>query len=348
MPSDDSPGRLIVSPPDAEGFIAEIGERLSIGRSPHNHLVIEDPKVSRNHAEIRHLGGGHYRLADVGSSNGTWVNGRPLTTPKELEHGDQIMLGSVRLRFTCPGLPPSALQPAEEGSTVLLMRTEQVVILVADIRNYTSMSEALPGREFSHLVSQWFKECSEIIESASGTIDKFIGDAVMAYWVARTESDLALQAVRALETAQRLLGMAQTFSGRLAGLFPGYRFAVGIGLNAGEAVLGNVGTGEKQSFTVVGDCVNVAFRLEGLTKEKGRPVVVSSRVAELAAGRFQFEPLGLASVKGRKEPVAVCSPLAIETGPADTRTPSAPIRLEDRTQADLEDTEGLDETFRIE
>ncbi len=78
-----------------------------------------------------------------------------------------------------------------------------------------------------------------------------------------------------------------------------------MGLNVGDAMLGNVGTGENQSFTVVGDSVNVAFRLESLTKEKSAPVVVSRSVVDAADREFRFRDLGLGEVKGRKEPVSI-------------------------------------------
>ncbi len=190
--------------------------------------------------------------------------------------------------------------------TSLLLRTERVVVLVADIRGYTTMSEALKGEEFSRFIADWFRECSGIIQDHSGTVDKFIGDAVLAYWMVPEQSVSPADEVNAaLEASRDLVARASEFSARLSERFSGHTFAIGIGLNAGEAVFGNVGTGEIQSFTIVGDSVNVAFRLEALTKEKGCPIVASRTIAEHAEGRFQFRDLGPATVKGRKEPVDV-------------------------------------------
>lgn len=162
------------------------------------------------------------------------------------------------------------------------------------------------SEDFSRFISDWFRECSEIIKGHGGTVDKFIGYAVLAYWIAPQQaSQLAGEVNAALDTAYNLVTRAGTFSARLNQRFPGHMFAIGIGLNAGEAVFGNVGTSEIQSFTVVGDSVNVAFRLESLTKEKGYPIVVSRTVVDKAEKRFQFQDLGLTGVKGHKEPVHV-------------------------------------------
>jgi adenylate cyclase len=166
------------------------------------------------------------------------------------------------------------------------------------------MSEALPSRELSLLLSDWFQQTSHIIERHSGTLDKFIGDAVMAYWVIPPESNASNEANLALAAARDLIACARTFSQRLSADFPEYTFRIGVGLNTGDAMLGNVGTGVNQSFTVVGDSVNVAFRLEALTKEKKTPVIVSKGVMEAAGSEYQFHDLGEATVKGRKEPIS--------------------------------------------
>ncbi len=299
--------RIVVTPEGKPEAVVQLADRLTIGRSTANQLVLEDQKASRSHAEIRHLGAGRYRLSDLGSANGTWLNGRRISVPKELEDGDLIVIGSVQLRFVAPPKTEAAAGARKETATgtALFMRNERVVVLVADIRNYTSMSEALPNREFSRIISEWFREASDIIEENDGTIDKFIGDAVMVYWVNANRSDPSGEVNAALRATRGLIDRAAAFSTRFASEFPGHEFRIGVGLNAGEAMLGNVGTGENQSFTVVGDSVNVAFRLESLTKEKGSPVVVSRSIVDAADAGFRFRDLGLAEVKGRREPVSI-------------------------------------------
>lgn len=298
--------RIVVAEEGRPERTVEIGETLTIGRSPGNGLVLDDQQASRRHAEIRRHGEGRYTLLDAGSANGTWVNGRRLPAPRELRNGDVISIGNARLRFFGPALEPLPEGPAEAtAGTELSFRNETAVILVADIRNYTRMSEVIPAREFSLVITDWFRGSSATIEDRGGTVDKFIGDAVMAYWLVRERDRPGPEVDEALRAARNLIDRAAAFEGRLSERFPGQAFRIGIGINLGEAVVGNVGGGAHQSFTVVGDHVNVAFRLESLTKEKGRAVVVSHRVTEHAAPEFRFSDLGRAEVKGRSEPVSI-------------------------------------------
>ncbi len=300
--------KVIVTPEGGAESVIELGERLTIGRSTGNQLVVDDNNASRRHAEIRHVAGSRYRLFDVGSANGTWLNGRRLTAPKDLEDGDQIVIGNVMMRY----VGTDAISSGEHAttntslfSTSLAMRNEIALILVSDIRNFTGMSEVLPAQEFSRLISDWFRESSEIVERHQGTVDKFIGDAVMVYWLIPNPSDPSKEVGASLDAARDLIERAGQFSIRLSSQFQGHKFRIGVGINMGEAIFGNIGTGANQSFTIVGDSVNVAFRLEALSKEKGFPVIVSRYVTDHAGNGFQFRDLGEVEVKGRKEPVSI-------------------------------------------
>jgi adenylate cyclase len=308
--------QLIVTSEGRSEQVLELGERLTIGRSSSNDLVLDDQNASRRHAEIRHHGGPRYRLTDVGSANGTWLNGRRLTVPKDLEDGDRVVIGNVRMRFVAPemiageGDPEStsgSITGAGVFATALAMRNETVVILVSDLRNYTGMSEVLPKREFSRVISDWFREASEVVETHGGTIDKFIGDAVMAYWSVGNPADPSAEINASLRAARDMIERTSVFSQRISSQVPGQTFRIGVGINIGEAMFGNLGTSEVQAFTIVGDSVNVAFRLEALTKEKGVMVIASRAVTEHAGGGFRFVDLGEAEVKGRREPVSICS-----------------------------------------
>ena len=232
-----------------------------------------------------------------------------MTSPKQLKDGDEISIGAVKLRFVAPqGLEQSKelSQSSVAGAsrTRLSMRNETILVLVSDIRNYTGMSEALPAQELSSLVSDWFRDASKIIEDNGGTIDKFIGDAVMAYWIlanpqSRTEANSALRA------SKEMIKLSEHYSEKVEEKFPGHTFRVGIGLNVGDGILGNVGAGVTPSITVVGDSVNIAFRIEALTKEKGHSIIASRAVADCAESEFQFKELGKIRIKGRKDPVSV-------------------------------------------
>jgi class 3 adenylate cyclase len=296
--------KLIVTAPDKPAIVIELPNLLTIGRSPTNQLVVDDQNASRMHAEIRLIAGGRYCLFDVGSSNGTWLNGRRITAPQNLVDGDQITIGDVHVHFKASGVAGTNDASLNSG-TALLMRNELVIVLVADIRNYTTMSEVLPSVEFSRTISDWFRKASDIIEKNGGMVDKFIGDAVMAFWVVAARSDPGRETDAALDSAQDLIACAEAFSREFSIHFPGYLFRIGVGLNMGEALLGNVGTGKNQSFTVVGDSVNVAFRLEALSKEKGAAIIVGCSIMEHARKTYDFENLGFVEVKGRVESVPV-------------------------------------------
>ena len=298
--------KLIVTAPNRQEIVIELSDLLTIGRSPANQLVVDDQRASRKHAEIRLAAGGRYCLFDVGSSNGTWLNGRRVTAPQNLVDGDQITIGDVHARFVASTVAGTNDVLINSG-TALFMRSELVIVLVADIRNYTTMSEALPSGEFSRMISDWFREASDIIEKNGGMIDKFIGDAVMAFWVVAARSDPGREANSALDAARDLLSCSEAFSQEFSIRFPNCLFRIGVGLNMGEAILGNIGTGKHQSFTVVGDSVNIAFRLEALSKEKGAAVIVGRTIMEQARKTYDFEDLGFVEIKGRVEPIPAYS-----------------------------------------
>ncbi len=301
--------KIIVHVPGQSECEQALGERLTIGRSSQNELVLGDTNASRRHAEIRKISGRKYRLIDLGSANGTWVNGRRVTNPRDLAAGDRISIGDSVIEFLAPEGDATALSESSLGestqATSTSMRNETIVIQVCDIRNYTGMSESLPADDFSGIISDWFKECTRIIENQGGTIDKFIGDAVMAYWIVSDPERPGEEVSSSLIASRKMIDMCELFTQRIRALSNKHKFRVGIGLNVGPAIFGNIGTPETPSFTVVGDSVNLAFRLEALSKEKGEAVLVSNPIAENASKWFKFKALGEAMVKGKIEPVEI-------------------------------------------
>lgn len=293
---------IILRKEGEEEVVFPLGDQMSIGRSKKNQLYLSDSKASRYHAEIRLLGGIKYRLTDLGSVNGTWLNGRRVTSPRDLLDGDEILIGTTKLQFRAsPGVIGSK-DPSTATGTASHLRNESVIVLVSDIREYGSMSEALPEKKLSQLIKDWFATCTAIIEKNGGNIDKFIGDAVMAYWIVPNENAPQRQTHQSLKSAKQLIAGANAFSKQISAIFPGYSFRVGIGISMGNALMGNIGDGEHQSFTIVGDTVNLAFRFESLTKEKQTPIIVGRNIADSAGGSFHFRDLGMVAVKGRKEP----------------------------------------------
>ncbi len=287
----------------------DLADCLTIGRSSDNSLALSDPKVSRRHAEIRMIATGRYRLSDLGSGNGTWLNGQRLMVPRDLQNGDVIQIGATRLRFEA-AMPLAETEDTEKSGTATQMAKESVIVLVADIRNYTSMTEVLPPEGFSRFIKDWFRESMSIIQSRGGIVDKFIGDAVMCFWRIPMPENPAPEVKMALETTAALMQAAERFSQRLSDMFPGHTFRIGAGISMGNALLGNVGTPENQSITILGDSVNVAFRLESLTRQFQVAAIASSNLVPWAGQEFKFESLGDTEVKGRSKPVSIFALIA--------------------------------------
>jgi adenylate cyclase len=182
----------------------------------------------------------------------------------------------------------------------------RVTILFADIRNFTPMAEILSPHEVVEALNTYFSRLCQPILEQGGTVDKFIGDAVMAVFGSPApHPDHARRAIRA---ALAMVEKAREFRTWMAQRFPDRGlpdFGIGIGLHTGEAVVGNIGATHRFEFTVIGDTVNIAARLESLSKELGWTIVASAAAIEAAGlgvvtGRRQE-----LQVKGRREPVAV-------------------------------------------
>jgi adenylate cyclase len=281
---------------------------FSMGRGTGNDLVINDSRASRNHAMIRMQGDHVYYLHDLGSSNGTTLNGKRVVVPAPLKSGDEIVIANHRLVFkneTPAQLPPGAAGKNDEMPTQLEFTSATVSILVCDIRNYTGLSESIPDVELSKFVGKWFQEVHDVIDRQHGAINKFIGDAAMAHWVkAATEGnrDYILGPLRA---ARELLKLSGKFDEQISQKFPGQGFHVGCGINTGKAILGNVGVNGLPDITAMGDCVNVAFRLESLCKELQFSILVSEEVQKEASDQFPFVDLGSHRVKGKSQDIRV-------------------------------------------
>ncbi len=181
-----------------------------------------------------------------------------------------------------------------------------VTVLFSDIRNFTSMSESLTPHEVVEMLNTYFSRVCEPILAQGGTVDKFIGDAVMAVFGSPApHPDHARRALRAaLTMAEKArefhAWMERRFSNR--GLSD---FCIGIGVHTGVAVVGNIGSPQRFEFTAIGDTVNIASRLEGLTKELGWTIVASSGTIEAAGPGVVTGGKKELKVKGRREAVTV-------------------------------------------
>ena len=186
-------------------------------------------------------------------------------------------------------------------------RTEELTVLFSDIRNFTSLSEGMDPKELTRLMNEYLGAMTDVIRQQRGTLDKYIGDAIMAFWGAPVgDPDNARHAVlTALAMQDALKGLVEPF--RLRG-WP--ELKIGIGVNTGVMTVGDMGSPVRKAYTVMGDAVNLASRLEGITKEYSVGIVVGEATRDLVPD-ITFRELDRVKVKGKDEPVAIYEPLGI-------------------------------------
>ena len=182
-----------------------------------------------------------------------------------------------------------------------------LTVFFSDLAGFTSISEKLSPEEVVALLNRYLTEMSDIILESGGIIDKFEGDAIMAFWGAPIpQEDHAIRACfAALDNQRRLVTLREEFSRQ--GLPPIY---ARIGINTGPMIIGNMGSGQRFDFTVIGDSVNLASRLEGAGKEYGVSITISEDTYAQAREQVEVRELDLLQVKGKERPVRIYELLA--------------------------------------
>lgn len=198
-------------------------------------------------------------------------------------------------------------QLVKDPKQLTLSGEERVLtVMFSDIRGFTSISEQMNAAQLGRFMNRYLTAMSGVIFESKGTVDKFIGDAIMALWNAPLiDEDHASNSVRcALLMMERFRVLRE---GLQAEGMPD--FGIGVGINTGEVSVGNFGSEERFDYTVIGDHVNLASRLEGLTKLYGVPIIISEFTREALGNRFYCRLLDRVRVKGKDRPVAIYEPL---------------------------------------
>ncbi|MGZ5786520.1 MAG: CHASE2 domain-containing protein [Ramlibacter sp.] len=204
-----------------------------------------------------------------------------------------------RLGETFAGyVSPAVMSEILAGGTAAQQQGRKltVCVLFSDIRNFTTLSEHLPAEEVVALLNRYFARMTAAVHRHGGTVDKFIGDGLMAFFGA--PNALASPSQNALDASHEMLVSLAELNREFAAEQRA-PLAIGIGLHTGEAVIGNVGSPERNAYTAIGDTVNTSARLEGLCKALGYPVLCSDSVARAVGNPSTLIPLGPQPLKGR-------------------------------------------------
>lgn len=234
---------------------------------------------------------------------------KPLTNPDGEVRGGLVVLEDISqqkrmknamYRYMTPGVAERVMAQADD--TLMIGERKEVTILFSDIRGYTTITENLGAGEVVSLLNQYFETMVEAVFDHEGTLDKFIGDALMAVFGAPLSlQDHAWKAVKtALDMRQRLAKFNQQRRAKNQPII-----AIGIGISSGEVVSGNIGSHKRMDYTVIGDGVNLSSRLEGVTKEYRCDIILSEFTYNLCHQHIWVQELDKIRVKGKQEAVKI-------------------------------------------
>jgi adenylate cyclase len=239
-------------------------------------------------------------------------------------------------------VPPELVDEMAKNPESFSMEGEsrEMTVLFTDVRGFTTISEGLDPKQLSQLMNEFLTPLTEVIYKHRGTVDKFMGDCIMAFWGAPlADPNHARNGILAgLEMHEVLAKLKTEFQKR------GWpEIKIGVGLNTGRMSVGNMGSKLRTAYTVMGDAVNLASRLEGITKEYGAEIVVGEGTRD-AVPDVVFRELDRVRVKGKDEAVAIFEPLGLQGHVAKSRQEEAKLyaqflrlyRAQDWDQAELQ------------
>lgn len=216
------------------------------------------------------------------------------------EQAEQRVLRRTMARYLSPSVSEHVLKDPD----LLRLGGERRVmtVLFSDIRGFTTLAHAMDAEALVALLNEYLAAMTQIVFRHDGVLDKYVGDAVMAFWGAPVEQpDHARRAVlAALEMVDRLIELREDWRRRGVP-----QLDIGVGINTGEMIVGNTGSSEHLSYTVLGDAVNVASRLEGLSKQYHVRLVVGEATREAAGPDLLYRFLDVVEVKGRPAPLPI-------------------------------------------
>ncbi len=178
----------------------------------------------------------------------------------------------------------------------------EVTVFFSDVKGFTTLSEKSTPQELVKVMNEYFTLMTEEILKRGGVLDKYIGDAIMAFWGAPIDDEN--QADNALQAAIEMTKKLKAFNLKLKDKGKP-EIGMRIGIYTGPALAGNIGSELRLNYTVMGDTVNVASRLEGVNKEYGTQIIIGENVKNKLKGKYDLKGLGSVAVKGRGEPLNI-------------------------------------------
>jgi adenylate cyclase len=258
---------------------------------------LDSRSVSRLHALIQRKDGGELALVDLGSRNGSFVNGTRVSFPVVLSDKARLVFGDQELVFHNPAPSESIMSSTpfnvRNEPTTALHTHSLATIMVVDIRDFTPLARTLTESLLSQTIGTWFLRSGQITQRMGSWAQKYIGDAVMAVWVHDNPKQVSADLLRTLRAITEINAATEEISRTLPLPSP---LRIGAGVNTGTAIIGG------NDYTALGDTVNAAFRLESATKSLGMGVAIGEKtyeqLASTAASAFTRKQVELKGYEG--------------------------------------------------
>jgi adenylate cyclase len=284
----------------------EVIDRVFIGRTcegvdPRKRIILPDPGVSRDHAVISRKGS-CLQITDR-SKNGTWVNGVRLASGslKDLETEYIIHIGDFFFKVV---FPQNAFvednTEAATGSTIIKPTEVVITNLVADIRRFSEFSQIHASSEVFEIIKSIFDSFSGIINEFGGTIKDYAGDAVYAFWDHQTETPQSQAGLTCRAAVHQTRALGKILGNLSETYCDARKLQMGWGITTGNVTMSHYGL-RIADMALVGDCINLAFRLSDIAnRELSEKIVICSQTAQLVRNELPLKDLGKISVRGRK------------------------------------------------
>jgi len=259
-------------------FTIEPGTPCRIGRHPHNTIELPDESVSRSHAMVQFADAGTCYLYDLDSRNGTFVNGRRVSAPTMLRHGDRITIGLYHLEFVHEGSQPAEAVQSSSPDTVASADLQQVTVVAVDIRDYPQLAQHLGETRIAEVVSAFHREAGTILEEMGVWTHKCTEGSIIAVWVHRSIKPPLSVVLSAFESVARLARAAASLDGRFGLDVP---VQIRAGLDTGKASIQTLEGRMASNFAALDDAIHSAFRIESRTRELDREVAFGFATGEI-------------------------------------------------------------------